>query len=437
ARWAMIHESDAGLIATAQALAGFAEVSKGHLILDAEVADFRQFAAGSRRAFYEFWAPDGTVLHRSPSLRGRDMPRFRCRPNRPEFYSLTLPTGRSGRAIARQFQPRPDDNEQGPRPAVTLVLAQETRELDEHLTALAWLLASAGAATMLTATLVALVAVNRGLRPVRALAADIGAIDADRLAQRVPTDAIPTELLPVGEKLNAMLTRLEAAFHRERTFTSDVAHELRTPLAGARTTFEVALSRPREAHEYAEALRDGLAALLPMQTLIQNLLTLARLDNGQAAIDRQDVDLAQLARSYWSEVAPKADARGLRLEEDLPSTLILATDRQCLLLVLRNLLDNAVAYADSGGLIRLTARPGSGGVELTIANTGCTLTPADIPRVFDRFWRGDAARTDTELHCGLGLSLVQRALAAIGGTICATLEAPATFVVRIKLPPCP
>ncbi|MCY2925192.1 MAG: ATP-binding protein, partial [Planctomycetota bacterium] len=217
----------------------------------------------------------------------------------------------------------------------------------------------------------------------------------------------------------------------------DVAHELRTPLAGARTTFEVALSRPREAHEYAEALREGLDALLPMQALVQNLMTLTRLDNGQASLDRQDVDLTAVARLCWSELARQADARRLRLEDDLPAQLVLSTDRSCLLLIVRNLLDNAVSYADPGGFVRLAARSGAQGVELSVANSGCTITQADLPRVFDRFWRGDVARTETGQHSGLGLSLVQRAVAALGGSVEAGIEASATFVVRVNLPSAP
>lgn len=146
------------------------------------------------------------------------------------------------------------------------------------------------------------------------------------------------------------------------------------------------------------------------------------------------MDLVHLARTCWNDLAARARARRLRLEEDFPAKLVLVSDPQCLLLILRNLLDNAVTYADSGGLIHLAASSGAGGVELSVANTGCTLTQADLPRVFDRFWRGDVARTDTGLHCGLGLSLLQRAVEALGGTVWASIEAPATFVVRVKLP---
>ena len=438
ARWALIEEFDAGLTTTAEALAGDTEISHGQVVVEsAELEEYRQFAARSRRAFYQIWGSDGTVIHRSPSLRGRDMPRYSCPPNQSAFYFVTLPTGRPGRAIARQFSPRSDASQPSLRLTVTLIVAQETHAINDRLRILAWLLAGAGAATMLTAILVTSLAVNRGLRPVRALVAGIEAVDAGRLAQRVPTNAIPAELLPVGEKLNEMLTRLESAFYRERAFTSDVAHELRTPLAGARTTFEVALSRPREAPDYAEALREGLQVILPMQGLVESLLALTRLDAGQTAIERQDVDLAGMARSCWSEWAARADARGLRVELDLPATLVFATDRQCLVLILRNLLDNAVTYADAGGLIRLAVRAAPGGVELSVANTGCTLSGADLPRVFDRFWRGDASRTGTELHCGLGLSLVQRAVAALGGAVAASIEAESVFVVRVSLPASP
>lgn len=438
ARMAMVKEFEAALVATAQAVAGDTEFANGRVIVESEeLEEYRQFAANSRRAFYELWGPDGAVLHRSASLRGRDMPRYSCTPDRPKFYVVTLPTGRPGRVIATQFQPRLGEGQKGPAPVLTLIVAHETHALDERLAALAWLLAAAGGATMLTAILVTGLAIRRGLRPVNAMVSDIEGIDAGRLAQRVSTGLIPSELRPVGEKLNDMLTRLEEAFDRERSFTSDAAHELRTPLAGARAAFEVALSRSREAPEYAETIRDGLAVILQMQGMVESLLTLARLDTRQVAVDRQEVDLTQLARSCWAELAGRADDRRLRLEDRLPDRLVVSTDRPCLLLALRNLLDNAVTYADAGGLVRLEAQADQTGVELTIANTGCALAPTNLPRVFDPFWRGDAARSDTGQHWGLGLSLVQRALAAVGGTAVATIEPPATFTVRVRLGPCP
>lgn len=435
ARLALIKEFEAALVATAQAVASDTEFANGRVVVEsAELEEYRQFAASSRRAFYELWGPDGEMLHRSQSLHGKDMPRYICPPDKPAFYAVTLPTGRPGRVIATQFQPRLEEGQKGPRPTLTLIVAHETHALDERLAALAWLLAAAGGATMLTATVVTALAIRRGLRPVSVMVSDIEGVDAGRLAQRVSTDLIPLELRPVGEKVNDMLARLEEAFQRERAFTADAAHELRTPLAGARAAFEVALSRPREAAENAETIRDGLQVVLSMQAMVESLLTLARLHTRQEAPERQEVDLAALARSCWAELADRAAARRLRLEDRLPDRLVLVTDRACLLLALRNVLDNAVTYADAGGLVRLSARTDPGGVELSIANTGCTLAPADLERVFDRFWRGDAARSGTGQHWGLGLSLVQRALAAIGATAAASIETPATFVVRVWLP---
>ncbi|MCY2925191.1 MAG: sensor histidine kinase N-terminal domain-containing protein, partial [Planctomycetota bacterium] len=198
--WSLTKESETGLAATAQALARYAQVSRGQVTIDAEIEDFRQFAATSRRGFYQFWDAEGKSLYRSPSLRGRDMPRYACLPNgKPAFYTATLPTGRPGRALAQQFQPRPDDRGSGGSSPLTLVVANDTHELDERMIRLALLLGGAGAATMLTATLVAAWAVKRGLLPVGAVTAGIEAVHADGLHQRVPTEDIPTELAPVAE----------------------------------------------------------------------------------------------------------------------------------------------------------------------------------------------------------------------------------------------
>jgi len=433
-RWAMMEELDAALASTARTLAASVEHTKNQVDVEFEGDKLAQFEGGSRKAYYQFWLADGKVLKRSPSLGNRDLPRFGGRLDKPVPRTLTLPSGKPGRALGLTFLPRAEEEKSAAGPRVTLVIAQDTHDMRERLDLLAWLLAGAGAATMLTATLVAVLAVTRGLRPMRAMARNIDQIGPDDLAARVPTDSIPTELLPVGQKLNDMLARLEAAFQRERAFTSDVAHELRTPLAGMRTTVEVAMVKDRSGAEYCQTLADSLKILLRMQGMVESLLMLTRLDTGQIRIDPQAVNLAELTLDCWKEVAGKAQAKGIRLENHLAAGLRCRTDRQCMLLVLRNLLDNAVTYVEPGGWIRLDGRRNEELVELAIANTGCTLSPQEVEHVFDRFWRGDPSRTDTGLHCGLGLSLVQRAAAAIGGTVTAAIEEPRVFVARVTLP---
>jgi signal transduction histidine kinase len=152
------------------------------------------------------------------------------------------------------------------------------------------------------------------------------------------------------------------------------------------------------------------------------------------------VRVAELLEALWRPHAAQAQARGIVLERRLPADLQCTADRDLLALVVSNLLANAVEYANDGGRIEVLGQAADDTLELSVANTGCNLSAAEVTHVFDRFWRGDAARTGTGVHCGLGLSLVERAVRALGGAVSATVSpyGPVLggdrFVVRVTLP---
>jgi len=299
---------------------------------------------------------------------------------------------------------------------------------------LLWALLGAGAGTLATALIISAAVVRRGLKPLDSLARRIGAVREDDLGDRVPTEHLPMELLPVGEKLNDLLGRLQSAFERERRFTADVAHELRTPLAGVRSTLEVAMSRERQAEEYRGALAECLDIAKHMEAMVTNLLTLARLDAGTATFQREGIRLAKLFDSCWQQFADEATKRGVAYRNTVPADLACTSDRDNLAMVITNILANATEYANEGGHVEVSGRRTGDAVELEVTNTGCGLTPEQASHVFDRFWRGDASRTGTGLHCGLGLSLVQRILTALGGTADAGVGDDGTFRITLRLP---
>jgi len=335
-------------------------------------------------------------------------------------------------------KPRP------PRPqTVTLVAALDIGDLEDHLAWIRWMLAGAGGGIVLLSLGLAGLVVRQGLRPVNHLAGQIADVDEEDLAMRLDVDDLPRELLPVGECLNGLLGRLEAAFARQRCFTADVAHELRTPLAGMRSTLEVALSRARKSEDYREALDDCLAISTRMHAMVDSLLMLARLESGQLAFQMQDIALEELVEECWLPLADKARDRGLSFENRLGGQFTCVSDRRMLSLVMRNLLDNAVEYADAGGRIWIDARyaesvgsdcqPAGRRLVFRVANTGCRLEAADTERVFERMWRGDASRSGAGEHAGLGLALVRRAAVALGGWASADI-AEAVFTVTLDLP---
>ena len=446
---ALVGGFEESLAATARALAASVKQEPKKIEVEFDEREMPEFRRPDRPGYFQLWGPDGAVLKRSASLGAADLPRLEGTSGATVFHNLALPDGRPGRAVVLLFLPQVEEEEEdGPSKAppapqpVTLIVARETAGLDAELAAIRWLMAGAAGATLLATLVVAALVVRQGLRPLEALAARIAAVREENLDAAIPVEGMPRELAPVGERLNDLLRRLGDVLGRERAFTADAAHELRTPLAGIRSTIEVALARPRKPEEYGQALADCLDIARQMQTLVDNLLVLTRMEGGQVALRPEVVRVGELLEALWRPHAAEAQARGIVLERRLPADLQCTADRDLLAMVVSNLLANAVEYANDGGRIEVLGQAADDTLELSVANTGCTLSAAEVRHVFDRFWRGDSARTGTGVHCGLGLSLVERAVHALGGAVSATVSGPVRppvlgggrFVVRVTLP---
>jgi len=440
-RSALVKQFDASLAATARVLAASVEQNDDGIELDLDVRMMPEFVSTDRPGYYQFWADDGTVAARSPSLGTDDLPRFEGGLGVPVFQVLETRNGQRGRAVGLKFKPGSDRADDQQQPAelrtLTLAVARDASELHSNLGFLRWLLIIASAGTITLSFLVAVFVVRQGLRPLNSLAAEIAAVREDDLRARIATEQMPAEMLPVGRRLNDLLSRLEASFNRERRFTADVAHELRTPLAGIRSILEVTLTRAREASEYQASLSDCLAISKNMQRMVQNLLTVSRVDARQMTFHCERVQLAELVSSCWRPFSGKALERGIAFENGVPAEMTCESDRECLGMVLANLLDNAVEYTNQAGRIWTTGRQTGDSVQITLANTGCPLTSKEISNVFDCFWRGDSSRTETSVHCGLGLALVQKIIKALGGQTTAQVQNTGIFTVQLTLPVSP
>jgi signal transduction histidine kinase len=390
-------QHDEALLARAQALAAIAE----HDDEGYEMSLPRE-PAGQRPSYIEVWRLDGKVLARSASLASADLPR-KAGPLGAEFSDVTLPDGRAGRMVVLHFLPRDEASRARAEPLV-LVLAEGTEAIDTAVASLRGWFLVLGLAALGAIALVTAWSLGRGLRPLTDLAARIEEIDVRRLTTRLPADGQPAELVAPIHKLNELLARLESSFTRERQFTGDVSHELRTPLAGLRTLLEVTALADRSAPEYAAAIGSALAVVKQLGVLVENLLSLARLDAGQLAIEIEEVALRGLVDDCWKPHAALASSRSLRFSNSVPMNAIVRTDREKLRIVLGNLLANAAEYTDAGGWIEVNGI--SGGV-LEVADSGPAIPDDQIERVFDRLWRGDVARSGTGLHCGIGLSLAR------------------------------
>jgi signal transduction histidine kinase len=444
---ALIGQLDVRLAAEAAAVAGMAEDDPAGP--EFEYESLPEFERTQRPGYFEAWLEgDSRPFARSPSLGTRDLPYLGGQLELPAFVDLTLPDGRPGRAIELRQPLRIEDGPPGAGPSkrlVTVAVAEGTEEVRETLATMSrwlWALALAAFAAAAAATFLL---VARGLGPARALAAQIERLHVEELDRPLPTTGLPEEIEPVVRKLNELLARLSASFARERRFTADVSHELRTPLAALRTTLEVAAAQDRPADAYRAAIGDAMALVTQTQALVANLLMLARLDARQIDVETREVGLRALVDDCWRPFEAQAAARQLRFTNEIAADSTVATDPDKLRIVVSNLLSNAAAYTGAGGSI--TARDGDGRALLEVADSGPPIPDELLPRLFDRFSRGDAARSGG-VHCGIGLALVRGVCPLLGleasaenaadGSVCfriASAGAPAAVKVRARPSP--
>jgi two-component system heavy metal sensor histidine kinase CusS len=249
--------------------------------------------------------------------------------------------------------------------------------------------------------------VRRQLRPLHDLAAQTRAISPRRLDQRLALADPAEELLPWIEQFNALMGRLEQAYTQLEAFNADVAHELRTPLATLIGETELALSRERTPQALRETLLSNLEEMQRLSALVNDMLFLSQADRGAVARRGAPVSLAALARQVIEFHEAALDDAGLAVRVDGDATV--AVDEPLFKRALSNLLGNAIRFAERGSTVGVRITPETADhVQVVVQNAGAEIDAASLPRLFDRFFRGDASRCcdDGQQHHGLGLAIV-------------------------------
>jgi heavy metal sensor kinase len=425
------------LLTEARGVAATAEQHGDKIVFDYAPDELPKFTTTDHPDYFEAWI-DPDVIIRSPSLGDGSLPRP-ANVNDTLYRDIPLPDGRPGRMLAMSFTTTIEPNAEGNSSEadssrlILLTVATDTLQLHGSLTSFFWLVTGLCGLAIVVSGAILFLVVGRAVRPVERLAADIDQLRENDLSNRLEAPDVPTELQPVVEKLNGLLQRLDDAFQREKSFTAEVAHELRSPLAALLATFDVCRSRPRDEPAYIAAIDKCREVSRQMQAMVETLLILARADAGQLTLSVKSLDFADLLDDSWALFLPRAQNRGLTIQWNVPSSIPIDSDPEKLRIVLHNVFDNAVSYADDGGTIRVTAQARSGELLLEVANTGSTIAPEKTGQLFDRFWRGDQARAQTGLHCGLGLSLCQRLSRLLHGQIEIESTPQKWFIVRLRL----
>jgi two-component system OmpR family sensor kinase len=263
------------------------------------------------------------------------------------------------------------------------------------------------AALMLGAILSPLL-IRRGLRAIGALSKITAATHADRLSDSVPLNTLPRELLPLGEALNVMRSRLAHDFTRLTRFADDLAHELRTPVNVMLSQNQVALGQERTPEAYQQLLEGNIEELENLSRLTDNILFLARADHHNVALRKEVFSLPDTLENITDFLEPLAEEKGLRFALEAEGDI--QADKMLFQRALVNLITNAVRHAPENTLVRIKTEATGEAVDIAVGNEGEPL--AETEKLFERFWRGDEARNS--VGSGLGLALV-KAIAELHG----------------------
>lgn len=289
-----------------------------------------------------------------------------------------------------------------------------------------------GLAAVLTG-LLGWLAARRGLRPLREISLSAAGITANRLDHRLVAASMPSELAEVARTLNEMLSRLEESFRRLSDFSSDLAHELRTPVSNLLTQTQVTLAKTRTLDVYQDVLASNAEEFERLSRMIADMLFLAKSDNALIVPHLEEVDLAAEVGSLLEFYGVLAEEKGLMLSG--AGGGVVRGDRLMLRRAISNLLSNAMRHAPQGGSVAVRVdRADLAQVLLTVSNTGETIAPEHLPRLFDRFFRVDASRKRFSEGAGLGLAITRSIARGHGGEVSVgSQNGVTTFEMRLPV----
>jgi heavy metal sensor kinase len=416
----LYHAVDDGLRDRVEGISRFIEDHKTRLLLDEVKEEFR--AHGD---FFQVVDELGQPIHRGDAL--ADAPLVLAGSDSSDRFSNAAVDGEPVRLLSRQI--RIDDR------SYTIQAAAPLRALQAGLREALWLLAPAVPLALIVAGAGGYWMSRRALAPVDRITHTARLIGADDLSKRLDVAPTGDELERLSQTLNEMIARLESAFQKITRFTADVSHELRTPLAVMRTTAEVALRAPQTGAEQRQALAQIVAEVERTSHLVENLLLIAKADSGAAELHKRRIDIVEAVREACSEADVLARVKGLRFETRLPdASLWVDGDRDALRRLFLILLDNAVKYTPTGGMLAVSIEQTNGAVIGTVRDSGIGIAREHLPHVFDRFYRVDRARSRTEGGAGLGLAIGRWIAEVHGGSVRVESELTRGSAFHVELP---
>lgn len=354
--------------------------------------------AGSESFYYVVWLRHGIIPHIPSRTAPGDVP----------MPAPGAPTTRQRGEYRESFLfPGPGD--------CVLVGRSVSRDFSA-LRQLRWTLAATGILILLVGLAVGGWMTVRALKPIGSIRRTAEAIASGDLTRRIPCEENQSELGQLSTTLNATFSRLEDAFAHQARFTADAAHELRTPVSVVLTHSENGLGAECDNPEHRDAFEAIRRSAHRMRRLVTSLLELARLDAGQANLEQRPIDLTEVVTEAWEPLRALSKDRGITIQTNL-SPAWCNGDPERLVQVATNLLTNAIVHNRAGGSVRVETRSDSGAGVLIVSDDGPGIAEMNLPRVFERFFRGDVSRSGKTGGTGLGLAISKAIVEAHGGKI--------------------
>jgi heavy metal sensor kinase len=258
---------------------------------------------------------------------------------------------------------------------------------------------------------------RRALRPVDEITQSAGRITSRNLGERLPVAETGDEIERLSVGLNRMIARLDESFQHVNRFSADASHELRTPLTILRGELEAAAQQEQITPELRETLGSALEETERLSGIVESLMAIARLDAGEARVELVHFDLAELTNSATEQMRLLAEDKNVGLLCEAEQTVRVEGDRARLKQVIVNLVDNAIKYTHSGGLVGVKVFTSNGHAVIEVNDNGAGIPPEALPHIFERFYRVDKARSRQMGGAGLGLSITKAIVTAHGGQV--------------------